>query len=499
MSILEKNNTENVFPSKEQLRDILDKYQAGRLNDAEKLAISISQEFPKHQFAWKVLGVIFGQTGRNSEAVHANQTAVSLSPQDAEAHSNLGNVLKELGRLDEAETSYKQAIALKPDYAEAHYNLGNILKDLGRLDEAETSYKQAIALKPNYAVAHYNLGIVLKELGKLDEAELTYKQAIAIKPDYAEAYYNLSVIYLLQGNLDRGLNFYEWRSRKEEQSISTARTKFIWDGKQKLNNKNFIVYEEQGLGDIIQFCRYLPLLEQKGADVTFKVKQVLHTILQTMRCNFNLIKSYPEESKIDFETPLISLPKLFSTDLKSIPASIPYLYADRDRTKTWGDRLGKGKFKIGICWQGSKSNIDIGRSFPLSSFKNISKLRNIELISLHKGEGEDQISYIDFNVTTLGPDFDVGRDAFIDTAAVMMNCDLIITSDTAVAHLSGALGCPTWVALKYVPDWRWMLDRSESPWYPTMTLYRQKTVGNWASVFEAIKHDLCLLMNQKGY
>ena len=343
------------------------------------------------------------------------------------------------------------------------------------------------------------MGNLLKELGKLDEAELTYKQAIALKPEYAEAYYNLSVIYLLQGNLDRGLNFYEWRSRKEEQSISTARTKFIWDGKQKLNNKNFIVYEEQGLGDIIQFCRYLPLLEQKGADVTFKVKKVLHTILHTMRCNFNLIKSYPEESKIDFETPLISLPKLFRTDLKSIPASIPYLYADPDRTKTWGDRLGKGKFKIGICWQGSKSNIDIGRSFPLSSFKNISKLRNIELISLHKGEGEDQISYIDFDVTTLGPDFDKGQDAFIDTAAVMMNCDLIITSDTAVAHLSGALGCPTWVALKYVPDWRWMLDRSDSPWYPTMTLYRQKSVGNWVSVFEAIKHDLCLLMNQKGY
>ena len=243
----------------------------------------------------------------------------------------------------------------------------------------------------------------------------------------------------------------------------------------------------------------LPLLEQEGADVTFKVKQVLHTILQTMGCNFNLSKSYPEEKKIDFETPLMSLPNLFNTDLKSIPASIPYLYADRDRTKTWGYRLSKDKFKIGICWQGSKSKIDVGRSFPLSSFKNISKLRNIELISLHKGEGEDQISYIDFDVTTLGPDFDEGQDAFIDTAAVMMNCDLIITSDTAVAHLSGALGCPTWVALKYVPDWRWMLDRSDSPWYPTMTLYRQKTVGNWVSVFEEIKHDLSLLMNQKGY
>jgi Flp pilus assembly protein TadD len=193
MSILEKNNTKNVFPSQEQLRDILDKYQAGRLNDAEKLAISISQEFPKHQFAWKVLGVIFGQTGRNSEAVHANQTAVSLSPQDAEAHSNLGNVLKELGRLDEAEKSYKKAIALKPDYAEAHYNLGNILKELGRLDEAETSFKQAIALKPDHAQAQSNLGNIFKELGRLDEAEASYKKAIALKPDFAVAHYNLGI------------------------------------------------------------------------------------------------------------------------------------------------------------------------------------------------------------------------------------------------------------------------------------------------------------------
>ena len=208
-----------------------------------------------------------------------------------------------------------------------------------------------------------------------------------------------------------------------------------------------------------------------------------------LRFNFNFSKIFLN----------ISLPYLFSTNLKSIPATIPYLYADHDRIKAWGERLGKDKFKIGICWQGGKSEIDIGRSFPLSFFKNISKLRNVELISLHKGEGEDQISYVDFNVTALGPDFDAGKDAFIDTAAVMMNCDLIISSDTAVTHLSGALGCPTWVLLKYVPDWRWMLDRSDSPWYPTMTLYRQKTPGNWAFVFEAIKHDLNLLLDQKGY
>jgi tetratricopeptide (TPR) repeat protein len=186
-----KQNLKANNPSQQQLTSLLEHYQNRRFNDAKKLAVSITNEFPKHQFAWKVLAAIFGQTGKNSEAAHANQTAVALSPQDAEAYSNLGNSLKELGRLDEAEASYTQAIALKPDYAEAHNNLGATLQELDRLDEAETSYTQAIALKPDYAEACYNLGITLNELGRLNEAEASYKQAITLKPDYAEAHSNL--------------------------------------------------------------------------------------------------------------------------------------------------------------------------------------------------------------------------------------------------------------------------------------------------------------------
>jgi len=197
-----------------------------------------------------------------------------------------------------------------------------------------------------------------------------------------------------------------------------------------------------------------------------------------------------DEGQIDFEAPLMSLPHLFKTHLKTIPSMNPYLYADRARTKTWGERLHTDRFKIGICWQGSMAKNDVGRSFPLSLFEGISKAPNVELISLHKGEGEHQIKDISFDLTTLGADFDVGQDAFLDTAAVMMNCDLIITSDTAIAHLAGALGCQTWVALKHVPDWRWMLNRSDSPWYPTMTLYRQKTPGNWADVFSTVEQKL---------
>ncbi len=193
----------------------------------------------------------------------------------------------------------------------------------------------------------------------------------------------------------------------------------------------------------------------------------------------------------------MSLPYLFKTHLNTIPSMISYLNADREKVNSWSERLTKDFFKVGICWQGSKNKIDFGRSFPLTLFKDISNLPNIKLISLHKGEGENQIKDINFDLTTLGDDFDAGDNAFVDTAAIMMNCDLIITSDTVTAHLAGALGCPTWVVLKKIPDWRWMLEQNHSPWYPSMKLYRQKERDNWNNVFETIKRDLELLITQK--
>tara|TARA_B110000503_G_scaffold86579_1_gene131739 strand:- start:5054 stop:7141 length:2088 start_codon:yes stop_codon:yes gene_type:complete len=566
-SALPEQKSKAISPTEAEIKSLFDNYQNGLYGDAEKLALSITQEFPQHQFSWKVLGAVLKQTGRVSESLVASQKSVQLAPQDAEAHYNLGNTLKDLGRLDESEPSYMQAIALKPDYAVAHNNLGVTFKELGRLDEAETSYMQAIALKPDYAEAHNNLGVVLRalgrldeaeasfrravvlkpdyaeaysnlantlaelekldqaeasymqaialkpdyvtahsnlgvtlqELGRLDEAETSYMQAIGLKPDFAEAYYNLSCLHLLQGSVDKGFNFYEWRLRRKKQTVAPARSNLIWDGEKSLNGKHFVIYEEQGLGDIIQFCRYFPLLEQKGADITFKVKPNLHVLLQTMDCNTRLITSLPRENEIDFETPLMSLPHLLNISLETIPAQNPYLFADQKKIQTWGERVSTDRFKVGICWQGSKTKMDVGRSFPLSFFEGISRIPNVELISLHKGEGETQMAGIGFDVTTLGHDFDAGQDAFLDTAAVMMNCNLIITSDTAVAHLAGAIGRPTWVALKQMPDWRWMLNRPDSPWYPMMTLYRQKSRGNWVDVFDTIERDLRSMLKHKRH
>ena len=211
-----------------------------------------------------------------------------------------------------------------------------------------------------------------------------------------------------------------------------------------------------------------------------------------------LVDCFPDNDQIDFETPIMSLPFLFNTNLDTIPAKIPYLFTNDNNILSWAKRLTKSTFKVGICWQGSKNKIDYGRSFSLSLFEGISKIPNVELISLHKGEGEKQIKEVNFDLTILDNNFDSGENAFVDTAAVMMNCDLIVTSDTAIAHLAGALGCPTWVVLKKVPDWRWMLERKDSPWYPNLTLYRQKQINNWTHVFDKIEMDLQSLIKEKG-
>jgi tetratricopeptide (TPR) repeat protein len=527
-----KQSTPAQTPPQEIINRLVNLYNQGELLDVVGQAQSLTEQYPEAFIIWNILGAAASQIGLLDKAIAAFQRVIAIKPDYAEAYNNMGNTLKDQGRLDEAVASFNKALSLKPDYVEAYSNMGialeeqgkleeaiasynkalslmpdyveaynnmgNALKDQGKLEEAIASYEKAVSLKPDYAEAYNNMGSALQDQGKLDEAVVAFNKALSVKPDYAEAYHKLFFPYLLQGNLDKGFRLSEWRMKKDKPTVRLPRTGFIWDGKTSLKGKSFFIYEEQGLGDIIQFCRCLPLLEQKGAKVTFKLKSKLHKLLKTLESDAFITDQLPNEEKIDFEAPLMSLPHLFGTDLDTIPSTNPYLYADHEKTKTWGERLRGDKFKIGICWQGSKAKVDIGRSFPLSLFEGISKTPNVELISLHKGEGESQIAGISFDLTTLGADLDIGDDAFLDTAAVMMNCDLIITSDTAVAHLAGALGCQTWVALKHIPDWRWLLNRSDSPWYPSMTLYRQKISGDWGCVFDAINRDVNILLDQRG-
>ena len=490
-------NKNNLKPSEKDINNLVQEYRRGRYNIAIKLASSIIDKFPTDQFTLRVLGVLFGITGKVNESINVNQKLIDLFPNDNVAHNNLGNSFKILGKLDEAQKSFTKAIKLKPDFAEAHNNLGVTLHELGEFDQSLKNYAKAIELKPDYVEAYNNLGLTLQELGKLDEAQKSYTKAIKLKPGFADANFNLSTLLNLKGNLKEGLKLYEWRFHKTKGITQRPRKELTWDGEESIQGKKILVYEEQGLGDIIQFYRYLLLLQNKCAEVTFKVKQNLHNLFATSNKEIKITDNCPEISKIDFEIPLMSLPFLLKTDIDSIPASIPYLKANSKKLNEWGKKLKSENFKVGICWQGSRSEIDLGRSFSLSFFKDISKLSNIQLISLYKGNEENQIFDVDFDIVTLGNNFDSGKNSFIDTAAVMMHCDIIITSDTVIAHLAGALGCKVWVLLKYIPDWRWMLNRTDSPWYPTMKLYRQNNLNDWSSLFDLVKTDLETIVSLK--
>ena len=452
---------------------------------------------PNYTEAYNNLGIVLRNLGRLEESEKNYNKAIKLNPNYAEAYNNLGLTKQELGKLEEAKTCFEKVISIKSDFDNAHYNLGLTLEKLEKFNESKESYENAIKLNSNDADYYNNLAMVLQELGEIEESERNYKKAIKLNAYHVDANFNLSMLLNLKGELKKGFSLYKWRYHETKKFVKAPKKEFIWNGIDSIKNKNFLVYEEQGIGDIIQFYRYLNLLELKGANIIFKVKSSLHRLFKNSNSNIEITENLPKEGKINFECPLLSLPNIFKTEINSIPNSIPYLKAESKTVKKWAKKLNTDKFKIGICWQGSKKKIDRGRSFPLSLFKDISKLNGVELISLYKGEEENQISNIDFNLTTLGKDFDSGNNAFIDTAGVMMNCDLIITSDTVIAHLGGALGCPVWVALKYIPDWRWMLDRKDSPWYPTMKLYRQKNLNNWDFVFKLIKEDLVKILKNK--
>ena len=432
-------------------------------------------------------------------ALISSDKAIELRPNFAEAYLNRGVSLQGLNQLDAAIASYDKAIALKPDYADAYYNQGIALQELKQFDTAIASYDKAIALKPGYADAYYNRGNAMQELKQFDAAVASYNKAIALKPDYAEAYWNKSLLLLLIGELIKGFNLYEWRW--EEKEILKFKRNFsqpLWLGGESLLGKTVLLHAEQGLGDTIQFCRYAKMVSDLGANLILEVQKPLMRLLKDLTGVSSLIAKGDPLPEFDFHCPLLSLPLAFKTDLNSIPSSKSYLEAEVERVAYWKDRIKGDGLKIGIAWQGSKgTKVDIGRSFELKLFKNIAALPNVQLISLQKGYGSEQLKSMPqgMQVEDLGEELDA-EGAFLDSAAVMMNLDLVITSDTAVAHLAGALGVKTWVALKFVPDWRWMLDRQDSPWYPSLKLYRQEKMDDWIPVFDQLLVDITLMRKE---
>ena len=320
-----------------------------------------------------------------------------------------------------------------------------------------------------------------------------------MEPDSGMARWNRGNVYLLQGKLEQGFIDHEGRLTAENHKKAALPQHLRWQGETDLKGKTLFIYSDLYLGDMLQFCRYALLAERKGANVIVAVTDKLHAILRTLSKNIQFIPKDDIPKHFDYFCDLLSLPFCFKTKFDTIPADVPYLTADPERTLRWGERIGKDGFKIGICWQGSTQAyaVPMRRSFPLLHFSKIAALPKVRLISLQKNEGVEQLLDLpdSMKVETLGDDFDAGPGAFLDTAAVMENLDLVITPDTSIAHLAGALGRPTWVVLRDIPDWRWLLDREDSPWYPNTRLFRQNKRDEWQVPFDEMEKRLKAMLS----
>ena len=426
--------------------------------------------------------------GRNDEALVSYAEAIAHAPDYAEAQNNRGQALEALGRHQEALASYQKALAIRPDYAEVLNNHGNALHAIGRYDEALASYDKALSIRPDYAEALSNRGISLYVLGRYDEALADYDKALTIKPDYAEAQFNQSLCRLLMGDFERGWEQHEWRWKWDD--FPSPKRDFpqpLWLGEEDIAGKTVLVHFEQGLGDTIQFARYVALVAAKGASVFFEVPKVLAPLMIGLAGPSRVFAEGEALPATDFHVPLLSLPLAFKTTLQSIPASIPYLSVPSGAASAWRKKLANdGETLVGLCWRGNPDyKGDRERSIPLADLIPLLSSPGIRFISLQKelDEKERVLTEGMANFTQPGEDFK-------NTAQIVAALDLVITVDTAWAHWAGAIGKPVWVLLPFPPHWCWLLEREDSPWYPTARLFRQPRIGDWDSVIGRVKHCL---------
>ena len=506
----------------------------GRLVEAERCYRHVLERWPRHFDALHMMGVLAIQQRRPVRAIELLSKALKQNSQSPAVHRNLAVAQKLSGELVAAVKSYQRALAIQPYHADTHLKVANTLIELGRPLEALEHCEQAIAQQPAdaavyllQAMAHRTMqapekalascdvaiavrpdspaawdkrGAALQDLARPAEALLSCERAIQLREDFALAQSHAGLICLQMGQFERG-----WRlSERRDRSSAAVRADDLniprWTGEQPLAGSRLWVTAEQGLGDTLQFCRYADLLNARGAQVTLAVQPAVRAIVSSLGPHIRVVPDTDSPLDVDLHSPLLSLPHAFNTVPETIPTAIPYLYAQPDRVSHWRQLLGCSDFKIGVSWQSSTAAAAVGKSFPLAELHALSNTNGVRLISLQKGHGTGQLDSLPpgMRIETLGEGFDSGMDAFLDTAAVMQIMDLIVTCDTSVAHLAGALGRPTWIALKYSPDWRWMLDRSDSPWYPSVRLFRQKRSGDWQSVFEAMFEEISRVIAELG-
>ncbi len=449
-------------------------------------AIRLRPDFAEPYFN---LAEVFAGRKDNQMAIPYYRKALQLKPDMSEAYNNLGNVLKNQGDFDGAIENYRHIIRLNPELAEGHYNLGSTYRLAQNTESAIRHLKAALQLKPDYAEAFNNLGLAYKNQGDLERAIINFTQAVKFSPRLAEAYWNRSFCHLLAGNFAEGWQDFEWRfALSARKTIYPHRLKKArWNGSSALNKRIF-VHDEQGLGDTIQFIRYLPMVKSLCGSVTLETRAALMPLFDGFPGIEALVArstDAPVMADCDCYVPLLSLPHMFNTIADTIPAQIPYLYANSTKADDWHQRLGGHDFKIGLVWAGRPQHAnDRNRSIALKQLAPLGQIPGVRLIGLQKGEASIQVKDLPggMQVSNYGEEF---KD-FADTAALIENLDLVISVDTAVAHLAGAMGKPVWVLLPFIPDWRWMIGREDSPWYPTMRLFRQQHPGDWNPVIECL-------------
>jgi tetratricopeptide (TPR) repeat protein len=443
-------------------------------------------------------GKLLFAAGRFVEALSCFAAATALAPDDPGAWCSRAGALRELGRLEESLEAAERALALRPEFSEAAINLGNALLKLDRSEEALEAYLRASVTGPRLAQALLGQALALRSLGRFSEALASFDAAATLGS--REAVAGRGCLLLTLGDFECGLEGYEARWLKGKSLSEALGTYFeTWRGPSRPGER-VLVLNDHGLGDTIQFFRYLPMMAAAGIDVTFVCPPRLRRFLSSSKAKLRFADSPQSAESFDAQIAISSLPHAFGTRLETIPAPVPYLGAEPALRGTWLKRIGAEGFKIGIDWQGNPdAEADRARSIPLVAFAPLVEVAGIRLISLQRGFGEEQLANLpaSMQVETLGADFDSGADAFVDTAAAMTSLDLVITCDTSIAHLAGALAVPVWVALKKDAEWRWLTGRADSPWYPTMRLLRQTRRGDWREVFEVMVRELVELSRRR--
>ncbi len=454
--------------------------QAGRYADAAAAYARSLAAAPGNASAHNNLAVAFAEQRLFDRAIPHYREALRLDPRYAEAHYNLGNALRELARYGEAVACYDRALALRPDWPGAHCNRGLALAAQGQQGSAEAAYRAALALDPDHAEAQNNLGLAVQLQGRLDEARAHFDRALELAPEFASPHANRAQLALLHGDFQRGWPEYEWRWRLPGVLLPRIAVP-VWDGSPPAG-RTILLRAEQGFGDTLQFVRFAAVLERAGARAIVECQPALTALLAKARGVHAAVPRGSRLPRCDFQIPLASLPAALGVrELAGIPVEVPYLAVDQARRDGWRTTLAQYEGgKIGIAWRGNpKHPQDCHRSIPQARFAALGAVPGVTLVSLQAGERARGIP----GVVEPAPDPERSPLPFEDWAALIAALDLVITCDSVMAHLAGALGVPVWIALPLVPDWRWLLGRDDSPWYPTARLFRQTGLDDWDPVF----------------